>query len=307
MAAKHLDELDSEFEGDQESLKKSKRDEISFHSSSKTPSSSSSLPSKAFFEQERDKEDWKTRRFHLLSLDAYSRHKLLVNHYLLSNGQGIEHFTRDTSQDRNDYAVLMEEHKFVWDTRDQPNSWEKSLAKAYYDKLFKEYAIADLSRYKERLLALRWRTEKEVVVGKGQFICGSKHCEERKDLTSWEVNFGYVEHGEKKNTLVKVRLCDGCSKKLNSCRKCRRANRKKEKGRKRKKEKHSGKKRKHAKPSEDPEGVLTDSGSSSDTERSAHISGETQSAEDIWKDPVPVCQEKPREEQFDDYFKDMFL
>lgn len=28
-------------------------------------------------------------------------------------------------------------------------TWERRLAKKYYDKLFKEYAITDLSRYKE--------------------------------------------------------------------------------------------------------------------------------------------------------------
>jgi hypothetical protein len=38
----------------------------------------------------------------------------------------------------------------------------------YYSKLFKEYCIADLSRYKERKIGMRWRVEKEVVVGKGQ-------------------------------------------------------------------------------------------------------------------------------------------
>ena len=46
--------------------------------------------------------------------------------------------------------------------------------------------------------------EKEVIVGKGQFICGNKKCEETEGLKSWEVNFGYVEHGQKKNALVKL-------------------------------------------------------------------------------------------------------
>lgn len=34
-------------------------------------------------------------------------------------------------------------------------------------------------------------------------------------MQSWEVNFGYVEQGEKKNALVKVRLCERCSERLN--------------------------------------------------------------------------------------------
>lgn len=62
---------------------------------------------------------------------------------------------------------------------------------------------------------MRWRTEPEVVAGKGQFICGSKQCPDKDDLRSWEVNFNYLEHGEKKNALVKLRLCPACSKKLN--------------------------------------------------------------------------------------------
>lgn len=52
---------------------------------------------------------------------------------------------------------------------------------------------------------MRWRIEKEVILGKGQFICGSKRCDARDGLKSWEVNFGYMEHREKKNTLVKLR------------------------------------------------------------------------------------------------------
>ena len=53
-------------------------------------------------------------------------------------------------------------------------------------------------------IALRWRIEKEVVDGKGQFICGNKKCNEEEGLRSWEVNFAYMEHGEKKNALVKL-------------------------------------------------------------------------------------------------------
>jgi protein FRA10AC1 len=62
---------------------------------------------------------------------------------------------------------------------------------------------------------MRWRIEKEVVDGKGQFICGDKRCPIKEDLKSWEVNFAYVEHGERKNALVKLRLCPDCSYKLN--------------------------------------------------------------------------------------------
>lgn len=39
----------------------------------------------------------------------------------------------------------------------------------------------------------------------GQFLCGNKRCEIQEGLKSWEVNFAYVEQGEKRNALVKLR------------------------------------------------------------------------------------------------------
>ncbi len=41
----------------------------------------------------------------------------------------------------------------------------------------------------------------------GQFLCGNKRCENKEGLKSWEVNFAYVEQGEKRNALVKLRKC----------------------------------------------------------------------------------------------------
>lgn len=55
-------------------------------------------------------------------------------------------------------------------------------------------------------VALRWRIEREVITGKGQFICGNKYCDTRTELRSWEVNFAYAEQGEKKNALVKLSM-----------------------------------------------------------------------------------------------------
>lgn len=54
-------------------------------------------------------------------------------------------------------------------------------------------------------VAMRWQTESELVSGKGQFICGQKLCKEIEGLRSWEVNFAYVEEGNKRNALVKLR------------------------------------------------------------------------------------------------------
>ncbi|KAL4716145.1 hypothetical protein ACJJTC_013922, partial [Scirpophaga incertulas] len=151
----------------------------------------------------------------LRNLNPYELHKYLVNVYCLNAKGSTKLLKRDTSNDRTDLDVIRENHKFLWEEDDIADSWEKQLAKKYYDKLFKEYCICDLTRYKENKVALRWRVEKEVVLGKGQFLCGNKHCLSDKNLKSWEVNFAYVEENQKKNALVKLRLCPECSDMLN--------------------------------------------------------------------------------------------
>lgn len=54
------------------------------------------------------------------------------------------------------------------------NTTIPAICVSHCSKLFKEYAIADLSRYKEGRVGLRWRTQEEVVSGRGQFVCGAK-------------------------------------------------------------------------------------------------------------------------------------
>lgn len=118
---------------------------------------------------------------------------------------------------KTDEDVLRESYRFIRKPEDDEDedSWSVRLAKKYYSRLFREYCIADLSRYKEGKLGLRWRTQKEVVSGRGQFICGSRGCEEQRGLASFEVPFGYIEAGEKKQALVKVRLCPEHAYQLN--------------------------------------------------------------------------------------------
>ena len=62
---------------------------------------------------------------------------------------------------------------------------------------------------------MRWRTEREVFDGKGQFCCGNKACSSDENLESFELHFAYEEHGEHKQCLVKLRVCPACAKKLN--------------------------------------------------------------------------------------------
>ncbi|GMF16963.1 unnamed protein product [Phytophthora lilii] len=126
---------------------------------------------------------------------------------------------------RNDRAVsgaelevLKQKFQFIRDdeadAEQGETDWQVRMSVRYYRQLFREYALADLSRYKEGKIGLRWRTEMEVVAGKGQFSCGNKRCDERAGLHSYELLFAYVEHGERKRCLVKVRACSACAQKL---------------------------------------------------------------------------------------------
>ncbi|XP_044747949.1 protein FRA10AC1 [Coccinella septempunctata] len=114
-----------------------------------------------------------------------------------------------------DELLIKKNHKFLWEDTKNELTWEEELAKKYYDKLFKEYCICDLSKYKENRVALRWRTKTEVISGRGQFSCAEKKCNCKERLKTWEVNFCYLENNEKKNALVKIKLCSECSAKLN--------------------------------------------------------------------------------------------
>ncbi|CAG8462818.1 15278_t:CDS:2 [Funneliformis mosseae] len=125
-------------------------------------------------------------RDNLQGLDAYTRHKLFMRDYVNFYGNNGQPSNVET---KTEIDILKENHK--------------------------EYCIAELKYYKEGRIALRWRIEKEVITGKGQFICASTKCSNTSELKSWEVNFAYMEDGEKKNALVKIRLCPKCSNKLN--------------------------------------------------------------------------------------------
>merc|ERR1740128_292984 len=138
--------------------------------------------SKEVFRAETAMEEGRKQRLNLLSLSAYDRHKQLVNTYQLYHVGATSSLTRDKTRDKRDIDVVREHHKFLWDDDEGEDSWEVQLARRYYDKLFKEYCIIDLSRYKENKFGMRWRTEKEVTLGKGQFVCGNKKCDETRKL-----------------------------------------------------------------------------------------------------------------------------
>lgn len=281
----------------------------------------SQVAHRSFHSNEIDREEARNRRAHLISLNAFERHKKFVSDYILYYGGQMADFKRPAAKDKTDHDVLRENHRFLWREEDEEDmTWEKELAKKYYDKLFKEYCIADLSRYKENKFGFRWRTENEVVSGKGQFQCGNKRCEKQEGLKSWEVNFAYVEHGEKRNALVKLRLCPECSFKLNYHHKRKEVKAKTKTKRlseenqapppkKKKKRKHSSSHSKKHKKRRDhlSSSSSTDESLDSDKVSEAGEESEDQSEADHWKGPAPAVEEKSREEEFDEYFQDMFL
>ncbi|KVI00691.1 hypothetical protein Ccrd_021056 [Cynara cardunculus var. scolymus] len=168
----------------------------------------------AVFDKEEKKQQYQA---HILGLNAYDRHKKFVKDYV--NFYGGERQKQEKLPIKTDQDTLREGYRFIRSEEDDmDSSWEQRLVKRYYDKLFKEYplevgfmfgyCIADMSHYKTGKIGLRWRTEKEVVSGKGQFVCGNKHCSEEEGLASYEVNFAYFEAGENKQALVKLVTCE---------------------------------------------------------------------------------------------------
>ena len=79
-----------------------------------------------------------------------------------------------------DLHALQTHHEFVRDDDADrqllDSSWERRMARKFYNKLFKEFALADLTRYREGRVGLRWRSEAEVESGKGQHSCGGLRC-----------------------------------------------------------------------------------------------------------------------------------
>lgn len=234
----------------------------------------------------------------LLSLTPYDLHKKLINHYVLTHKGSTVRLKRDVSQDKCDIDIIRENHKFLWDNEKEPDTWEEKLAKKYYDKLFKEYCICDLTYYKENKVAMRWQTEQELLSGKGQFSCGEKHCSETESLRTWEVNFGYVEDGTKKNALVKLRLCPECSCKLNYRHKRREIKKKVSLKRSGSSDDISRAKKNKC------EAVSKDSVTENSTVKKEDIDDKDTN---IWKESGVEMEERSRDEDFEEYLEKLFL
>jgi protein FRA10AC1 len=65
-------------------------------------------------------------------------------------------FKKERKNFKTEYDILKENFKFIWEQKDKNSnenenllSWEEAFAKRYYDKLYKEYCIADLTYHRE--------------------------------------------------------------------------------------------------------------------------------------------------------------
>ncbi|KAK9239219.1 folate-sensitive fragile site protein Fra10Ac1-domain-containing protein [Lipomyces kononenkoae] len=67
------------------------------------------------------------------------------------------------------------------DRLDRADEYGKQIAKEYYNRLVKDFPLLDLSRYKEGMVALRWRTMAEFSKNKGgpKGICAEIFCDVR--------------------------------------------------------------------------------------------------------------------------------
>jgi protein FRA10AC1 len=183
--------------------------------------------------------------------------------------------------------LFLREDTSTGSSSDQKKSWEERLAQKYYDQLFKEYCLSNLSRYKLGQIALRWRTKEEVLKGKGQFSCGNLECTKTERLGSYEVNFGYMEQGTKKNALVKLRLCEECALKLNY------------------KKKHS--KKVAIVEESESETELSSSEEENEQDQSQHAEKEEErKGSSHWSQDQSIKDvELSKEEEFDQYFQDL--
>eukprot|EP00927_Polykrikos_kofoidii_P008379 TRINITY_DN13478_c0_g1_i1.p1 TRINITY_DN13478_c0_g1~~TRINITY_DN13478_c0_g1_i1.p1 ORF type:complete len:633 (+),score=81.57 TRINITY_DN13478_c0_g1_i1:73-1971(+) len=216
---------------------------------------------------------------------------------------------------KSDFQLLQEAHRFLRTEADEDGSWEARLARRYYDRLFREYVICDLAGYQKGCIGFRWRTEAEVAQGKGQFICAHKMCSFETNLSSYEVDFKYREAGYNKRALVKVRLCEKCAYKLYF---------KRLKAERRHRKVHDGCVEDEAKDPHQAKRKCTfaredDQQSLGEEDMQSEEAGEGACSTDAlpnkiekrrlealaWRGPDPEA--RSRDDDFDDYFKDLLM
>ena len=130
----------------------------------------------------------------------------------------------------------------------------------------------------------------------------------RKKLRTWEVNFGYLEQGEKKNALVKCRLCFECSYKLNYHHKRKELTKKKKKKKKKRKKRSRSSSTSGESDSDNRSRKRKAVEDKLEKEKAEKVEAELEkSASNLWSKPAEKEEEKSREEVFDEFLGDLFL
>ncbi|KAH8914900.1 hypothetical protein BT69DRAFT_1325823 [Atractiella rhizophila] len=164
--------------------------------------------------------------------------------------QGGPSTSKSGERTTTELDVLKRHHRFIRSEdgasgegkEGEGDEWGDRLAKKHYESLYKDWGIVDLKHWKTRAIAIRWRTESEVLSGKGETRCANVRCttvqvspspthspssterrvakekeeeeDRREKLKEYEIPFSYVEGGQKKSTMVRVRVCARCARKL---------------------------------------------------------------------------------------------
>jgi protein FRA10AC1 len=77
---------------------------------------------------------------------AYARHLQAASAYLSYYGGSVP----VPGKCRSERDILETHHQFIRSGDDEPDSEEKKLAKSYYEKLFKEFAVVELARWRDK-------------------------------------------------------------------------------------------------------------------------------------------------------------
>lgn len=163
---------------------------------------------------------------------ALTPHERSKRHYELAHSLSFR--SRKVLPTRTELDILLDYHQFIHSSPSLPSTstvavssasastststteWEQALVLKYYDSLFREYALVDLKRYKTGSIALRWRTEDEVIEGRGERTCGGLRCEyhlpslldSTSPLPSREEDRDQEDDEERIDPLVPVRLTE---------------------------------------------------------------------------------------------------
>uniref|UniRef100_A0AAX7UE81 FRA10A associated CGG repeat 1 n=1 Tax=Astatotilapia calliptera TaxID=8154 RepID=A0AAX7UE81_ASTCA len=187
----------------------------------------SKVAHRSLHSNEVDREEARNRRAHLISMNAFERHKKFVGDYILYYGGQMVDFKRSVAKDKTDLDVLRENHRFLWRDEDEEDmTWRKEV---------------------------KAKPKTEMLLDQNQKPAKAK-AKKKKRSSSHSKKHKHKKHRDRSTS-------SSSSEELQN----------------------------------------------SDKDSDAGDEPEDQSEGDHWRGPAPAVEEKSREEEFDEYFEDMFL